>query len=335
MACASWPRYLDLVRDRGGAAVWCVPEGGEAPLAADIAAPAGRRAASAGVTRRRASRLPPADGRAASSAPTSRAAAGIVRRDAVDPVELPRLARVARTSGSSSPSRVFYYLSKLVRVAPFHTPAQYFAFAVVGIVIFGIVRSVALDPERCPAGARCGHVRASRALAVRRHCRHRLAADLPGSLLARSRGVRAGSSPSSSSACTSTGRQLRSPCRSALAGAFAFAPFALVFAAITLAFKQAPGQNAALAVISLASGMYFPVALLPWWLHWISEVQPFTPTVDSAAPRPDRLPDDRSRRPVALAKIAGFIVIGIPLGVAPRLARGLVRDASAAPLIEY
>ena len=63
-----------------------------------------------------------------------------------------------------------------------------------------------------------------------------------------------------------------------IAGALAFAPFALLFAAVTLAFKQAPGQNTALAVISLASGMYFPVALLPWWLRWISEIQPFTPT---------------------------------------------------------
>ena len=28
--------YLDLVRDRGGSAVWCVPDGSEAPLAADV-----------------------------------------------------------------------------------------------------------------------------------------------------------------------------------------------------------------------------------------------------------------------------------------------------------
>ena len=28
----------------------------------------------------------------------------------------------------------FYFLSKLVRVAPFRSPAEYFAFAVVGIV---------------------------------------------------------------------------------------------------------------------------------------------------------------------------------------------------------
>src|SRR5436190_2101068 len=48
-----------------------------------------------------------------------------------------------------------------------------------------------------------------------------------------------------------------------LLAALAFAPFALLFCAITLAFKQAPGQSAVLPVLALVSGLYFPVALLP------------------------------------------------------------------------
>jgi hypothetical protein len=99
-----------------------------------------------------------------------------------------------------------------------------------------------------------------------------------------------------------------------MAGALAFAPFALLFAAVTLAFKQAPGQGAALAVISLASGMYFPVALLPWWLRWVSDVQPFTPTIDLLRHVLVNFPLQESPT-VAIAKIAGFIVIGIPIGV--------------------
>jgi ABC-type polysaccharide/polyol phosphate export permease len=99
-----------------------------------------------------------------------------------------------------------------------------------------------------------------------------------------------------------------------IAGALAFAPFALLFAAVTLAFKQAPGQNAALAVISLASGMYFPVALLPWWLRWVSEIQPFTPTVDLLRHVLTGFPLAESPTG-AVAKIVGFIVVGIPIGV--------------------
>jgi ABC-2 type transport system permease protein len=32
--------------------------------------------------------------------------------------------------------------------------------------------------------------------------------------------------------------------------------------------------------ISLLAGIYFPVELLPGWIRWASDVQPFTPAVD-------------------------------------------------------
>jgi ABC-2 type transport system permease protein len=35
-----------------------------------------------------------------------------------------------------------------------------------------------------------------------------------------------------------------------------------------------------IAAISIVSGLYFPVDLLPVWIRWLSDVQPFTPTVD-------------------------------------------------------
>ena len=100
----------------------------------------------------------------------------------------------------------------------------------------------------------------------------------------------------------------------AIAGALAFAPFALVFAAVTLAFKQAPGQGAALALVALASGMYFPVALLPWWLHWISEIQPLTPTLALLRHVLLGFPVPGSAA-AAAAKIVGFMIIGIPIGL--------------------
>jgi len=61
----------------------------------------------------------------------------------------------------------------------------------------------------------------------------------------------------------------------------AFAPYGLAAASATLVFKQAIGGTTFLvAGISLVSGLYFPVDLLPDWLRWASEAQPFTPAVD-------------------------------------------------------
>ena len=63
-------------------------------------------------------------------------------------------------------------------------------------------------------------------------------------------------------------------------GTLALGAIALLFVAMIVRFKQAPGAAYVLAAISLVAGFYFPAELLPWWLHWASEVQPFTPAVD-------------------------------------------------------
>jgi ABC-2 type transport system permease protein len=64
-------------------------------------------------------------------------------------------------------------------------------------------------------------------------------------------------------------------------GALAFAPFGLLTAAAILVVKQAlAGVSILLTVMSIFAGVYFPVALLPDWIEWVSKVQPFTPAVD-------------------------------------------------------
>ena len=67
-------------------------------------------------------------------------------------------------------------------------------------------------------------------------------------------------------------------------------------------------------LISLVSGTFFPVALLPWWLRWVSQVQPLTPTFDLVRHVLIGFPL-RESPAAALAKIAGFILVGIPLGL--------------------
>src|SRR2546423_5398497 len=67
----------------------------------------------------------------------------------------------------------------------------------------------------------------------------------------------------------------------ALLGSFAFASFGILLVALVLVAKQAmAGTTWVVAGISLISGLYFPVSLLPDWVQWLSHVQPFTPAVD-------------------------------------------------------
>jgi ABC-2 type transport system permease protein len=61
----------------------------------------------------------------------------------------------------------------------------------------------------------------------------------------------------------------------------AFAPVGLLMGAAVVATKQGlTGANMVIALLSLVGGFYFPVALLPGWIKWASEVQPFTPALD-------------------------------------------------------
>jgi ABC-2 type transport system permease protein len=95
-------------------------------------------------------------------------------------------------------------------------------------------------------------------------------------------------------------------------GALAFAPFGLLTVASILVAKQAlAGVSILLTAMSIVAGVYFPVALLPNWLEWLSKVQPFTPALDllrhliSAAPSTDP-------PLLAAAKLAGWAAVLLP-----------------------
>ena len=74
-------------------------------------------------------------------------------------------------------------------------------------------------------------------------------------------------------------------------------------------------------------------SLLPSWLRWISEVQPFTPTVDLMRHVLIGFPLAESPE-VALAKIAAFIVIGIPIG-ARLVSRASLHGRKRGTILEY
>ncbi len=120
----------------------------------------------------------------------------------------------------------------------------------------------------------------------------------------------------------------------ALVGALAFTGLGLLFTAIVLIFKQAiGGTNFIIALITLVAGVYFPVALLPEWIQWTSDVQPFTPAIELMRHVLVGTPIEHSAW-ATMAKLVGFAVILMPLSILAL--RGAVRwSQRRGTIIEY
>lgn len=98
-------------------------------------------------------------------------------------------------------------------------------------------------------------------------------------------------------------------------GALSFAPFGLLFLTLLLCSKQSlTGATFVVAGISLISGLYFPVALLPGWMRFLSEIQPFTPATDLLRHLMVATPLHASAG-VELAKMGGFAAVLLPVSV--------------------
>jgi len=120
----------------------------------------------------------------------------------------------------------------------------------------------------------------------------------------------------------------------ALLGTGAFTAFGLIFAASAVLFKRViGGAGLMMTGVALVSGLYFPITLLPAWLKWFSNVQPFTPTVELlrhtlvATPLAHSVLAD-------LAKIVGFVVVCLPLGVV-LLSQAMRLGQRRGTIIEY
>ena len=176
---------------------------------------------------------------------------------------------------------LFYYISRLVNVQSFASPDDYYAFAVIGIITLQIINSTLLAP---PMMLRQELVAGTF---------ERLAVSPFGPLYGT---VSMVLFPLVQTlvvvfamlvfAAAVFGLQLEWPSAigaipvGALA-AVAFIPFGLAVLAVVIVVKQAAAAaNWVIAAMSLVAGLYFPVALLPGWLQWMSDVQPFTPAAD-------------------------------------------------------
>jgi ABC-2 type transport system permease protein len=101
----------------------------------------------------------------------------------------------------------------------------------------------------------------------------------------------------------------------ALLAVVAFMPFGVLLSSAMLTFKQTnAGAGMIITGLSLVAGLYFPVSLLPDWIRWTSDVQPFTPAVDLLR---HVLVDTplRESTAVSLLKLVGFAAGMLPIAL--------------------
>ena len=259
------------------------------------------------------------------------ATAAIVQRDFAIFVSY-RWRTLGLMMGSVFSVTLFYYVSRLVRVDSFPTPADYFAFVVVGLVIVQVLQSV---------------------LGVALQLRSELLAGTFERIIMSPFGVIGGVTsmmifPFLTSLVMSSlilliavvvfdmplaadTAALAIPV--AFLGSLSFAGFGLLFAAGTLILKQATGIAWLMAGISIIGGLYFPIELLPGWIEWLAYVQPFTPTVDVLR----HLLSDQPLRDAlgtSLLKLVGFAIVLMPLSMAA-LAKAASVSRKRGTIIEY
>jgi ABC-type multidrug transport system permease subunit len=235
----------------------------------------------------------------------------VVRRD-VRRAASYRYALVAAVASEFISMVLFYYVSRLVHVAPFATPDDYFAFVVVGLIALQLANAILYYPlyllsidlssatfERLvvsPLGARAG-----------------LVATLVFPFAA-ALGASAGSLLL---AVLVFGVSLSWPSLlfalpAAILVGCAFAPLGILMLGATVVAKQAYSLAGWLVTaLSLLAGLYFPIAVLPDAVRWASDLQPLTPAVDLmrhtllGTPLADPLGQ-------VLLKLAGFAAVLLP-----------------------
>jgi ABC-2 type transport system permease protein len=176
---------------------------------------------------------------------------------------------------------LFYYVSRLVTVAPFYNPDAYFSFVVVGLVIMEFMfATLSALPARVRQELVAGTF-------------ERLVVSPFGPtgavvsmtvfplVMALVTGVL-----TIVFAVAVFGMPLRWETAAlsipiAFVGCLSFVSVAVLGTAFVILFKEAQAGIGFLATaISFLGGFVFPIALLPAWIQWTSEVQPFTPTVE-------------------------------------------------------
>lgn len=102
----------------------------------------------------------------------------------------------------------------------------------------------------------------------------------------------------------------------ALLGTFAFMPFALILVSMVIAFKQVSSASQFIVTaVAIVGGLYFPIALLPDWIEWAGEAQPFTPAADLLRHLLVGTPLQHSVA-LDLGKLVAFTLVLFPVAIA-------------------
>jgi ABC-2 type transport system permease protein len=197
---------------------------------------------------------------------------------------------------------LFHFISRLVHAASFTKSGAYFAFAVIGLITLQVLNSTLQVPQGALRGelvagtferfvlSPTGGVGGMLAMLVFPFL-YALASGIAMLLFA---GLAYGVH---------------------LLGALSFAPFGVLFLSAVLLSKQSiSGATFVVAGISLIAGLYFPVSLLPGWMRWLSEVQPFTPAVDLMRHVMVGTPLHHAAL-IDLAKVAGLTFVLLPASI--------------------
>jgi ABC-2 type transport system permease protein len=236
----------------------------------------------------------------------------IMRRDATLFVSY-RTQLVAQFVGPLFSIALFYYISRLLTAKSIHSPGGYFGFVIVGLVIIQILTvSLGVMPVTVRQELVSGTIER---FLVSPHGSVNgilgtmlfplVSALMTGVLMLGMATIIFGLPLAATAA-------LAIPV--AMLGILAFMPFAFFLVSLVMAFKQAASATQfIIAAISIVGGLYFPIAVLPHWIKWASEVQPFTPAADLMR---HLLVNTPLAHPAAvdLLKLVGFVAVLLPAG---------------------
>jgi ABC-2 type transport system permease protein len=228
---------------------------------------------------------------------------------------------------------LFYYVSRLVHLSAFGSPASYFGFVVVGLALVSVMYSCFLIPELVRQELVAGtfdRLLLSPFGAVRSV----IAMTLFPLILSFALAVM-----TLLLACILFKLRLHwstvplAVPVMALA-LLAFLPFGLLFAALTVVIKQGNvGTSWIIALMALTGGVYFPVTVLPQWLQTVGRIQPFTPATSVLRHLLVDSPMAGAFEP-ALLKLAVFAGVLLPVSILA-LANAIRVGQRRGTIIEY
>jgi ABC-2 type transport system permease protein len=246
---------------------------------------------------------------------------GILRRDAILFVSY-RTQLVSQFLGPLFSITLFYYISHLLTAKSIHSPGGYFGFVIVGLVIVQILTiSLGIMPITVRQELVSGTIERFLVSA------HGPVNGILGTMLFPLINAMLTGVLMLALATLIFGLPLAATAALAipvsLLGMLAFMPFAFVLVALVMAFKQVSSVTQfIIAGVAIVGGLYFPIAVLPEWIRWASEVQPFTPAADLLRHLLVNTPLAHAAT-VDLLKLVGFVVLLLPAGFA--LLRAAIR----------